>query len=481
MMDDLSILIARLGWPSTATRWWTMQELAARLGEPASKAATEAALLRFLSSRKLEAEVVEVLCVFWIAAQMHRYKTSQKLAQGIPKPSILSDLLLESLGLQTDAPITDLEEVTGGFAIPQDFNGVQGADLPRIFHTTMVNLERNTGFPFVRQMAFEWSVNSNVYPDAPYQGDPWHFMRPLGDGFICHISSRAAIRMISAYLRTLSVAEEFWSMPSELAEEMALLALPVHPTLALLRPLRPFWFPCVTDFDGDHEAIDAAVHSLIEQAQTERPGDDLIAFTSPILISTERCVEVSVVRWEQITGGCIRDENLAEHLKDFWSNGQMLQSYALEPLSTTTVLTSPALYSVVDSRSRAWPLAMPIGMDRLGYLQNDLYPGRLLLPTMPSHELIEIVPLNGQLEVKSDNEVVANLHYWNAGWGAARPMQFYGNCGAALVSRGKAYRELPKVTDQDMRSFYYWCVRILNRKGSYERFEETLKFGVVFV
>lgn len=481
MMDDLSILIARLGWPSTTTRWWTMQELAARLGESVSKAATEAALLRFLTSRKLEAEVVEALCVFWIAVQMHRYKASQKLAQSIPKPSILSDLVLESLGLQTEPPITGLEEVTESFAIPQDFNGVQGADLPRIFHTTMVNLEHDSGFPFVRQMAFEWSVNSNVYPDAPYQGDPGHFVRPLGDGFMGHIASRAAIRMISAYLRTLSVAEEFWIMPSELAEEMTLLALPVHPTLALLRPMRPSWFPSRTDFDGDHEAIGAAIRSLVEQSQAERPGDDLIAFTSPIVISLERCIEVSVVRWEQIAGGCIGDENLAEHLKNFWSSGQMLHSYAHEPLSTTTVLMSPTLYSVMDEKSRAWPLAMPLGMERLGYLQHDLYPVRLLLPTMPGHDLLEVVPHNGQLEVKLDDKVVADLYYWNAGWGPVHPMQFDGNCGTALVSKGKAYRELPDVADQDMRSFYYWRVRTLSRKGSYESFDETLNFGVVFV
>lgn len=64
MMEDLRILIARLGWPLAAARWWTMQELAARLSAPSSKEATEAALLEFLGSRKLEAEVVEVLCVF---------------------------------------------------------------------------------------------------------------------------------------------------------------------------------------------------------------------------------------------------------------------------------------------------------------------------------------------------------------------------------------------------------------------------------
>jgi len=481
MMDDLSILIARLGWPSTATRWWTMQELAARLGESASKATTEAALLRFLSSRKLEAEVVEALCVFWIAVQMHRYKASQKLAQSIPNPSILSDLLLECLGLRVDIPIANLEEVNDNFAIPQDFNGVQGADLPRIFHTIMANAERNTGFPFVRQMAFEWSLNKDIYPDAPFQGDPWYFSRPLGDGFICNISSRTAIRMISAYLRTLSVAKEVWGIPPEWMEEMALLALPVHPTLALLRPMRPSWFPSRSGFDGSNEEIDATVQSLIEQVQTEFPGDELIAFTSPIVISIDRCVEVSVVRWHQASGGCIGDDNLAEHLKDFWCSGQTLQSYAPEPLGTMTIFMSPALYSSADEKSRAWPLAMPIDMDRLGYLQHDLYPRRLFLPTMPSHKLIEVVPSNKKLEVTSKNKVVADLYYWNVGWGPVRPMQFDGNCGTALLSRGKAYREQPNVADQNMRSFYLWRVRTLNRKGSFGIFDEKLSVGVVFV
>ncbi|WP_255211536.1 hypothetical protein [Serratia ficaria] len=69
---------------------------------------------------------------------MHRYKASQKLAQSIPKPSILSDLLLESLGLQTDTPKTGLEEVTESFAI--NWAAIQshccGADL-RIIHYPM--------------------------------------------------------------------------------------------------------------------------------------------------------------------------------------------------------------------------------------------------------------------------------------------------------------------------------------------------------
>lgn len=480
-MENLRILVARLGWPSTAARWWTMQELAALLGAAASKAAAEDALLKFLGTRKLEAEVVEVLFVFWIAAQAHGYEVSPKLAESIPKSSVLSELLLEHFGLWADTPDEGLEEVPEDFEIPQDFNGVQGVDLPRIFRTSMTDLEAATGLPFVRQMAFEWSRNKGAYPDAPYQGDPWHFSRPLGDGFSGQISARTALRMISAYLRTLAVAEAFWGMPRDRAEDRALFAFPVHPTLALLRPRRPAWFPGRSDFDGDHKAIEEAVHGLVELVQLKRPGDELMAFSSPVVMSMDRCVEVSVVRWAQAAGGSVADEGLAEHLKDLWRTGGLLASDFQEPLGTTTVLESPALHAIADGESRAWPLAQPLDFNRIGYLQHDLYPGRLFLPTMPGRDQLEVTPSDGMLEVKSGGTVVADLCYWNAGWGPVRPMQFDGNCGTALVSRGTAYRASPDGAAPDARSFYFWRVRTLHRKGGFNSFEEKLTLGITFV
>ncbi|MGB6100364.1 MAG: multidrug DMT transporter permease [Comamonas sp.] len=480
-MDDLRILVARLGWPSTAARWWAMQELADRLGAPASKAATEAALLEFLGTRKLEAEVVEVLFVFWMAAQAHGYEASQKLAESIPKASVLSELLLESLGLWADTPDEGLEEAPEDFEIPQDFNGVQGADLPRMFFTSMTKLEAATQLPFVRQMAFEWSMNKGAYPDAPFQGDRWHFSRPLGEGFSGQISSRAALRMISAYHRTLAVAEEFWGMPPDRAEERALLALPVHPTLALLRPRRPAWFPGRTHFDGDDNAIGEAVRSLIDQVQRDRPGDELMAFSSPVVMSLDRCVEVSVVRWAQASGSSVADEGLAEHLMDLWRTGGLLASDFQEPLGTTTVVESPAPHAIADEESRAWPLAKPLDFERLGYLQHDLYPGRLFLPAIPGRGQLEVTPRDGELEVKLGSDVIADLRYWNSGWGPVRPMQFDGNCGIALVSRGTAYHTSSDEAVQEVRSFYFWRVRTLHKKSGFSGFEEKLTYGVTFV
>ncbi|WP_175832584.1 multidrug DMT transporter permease [Burkholderia cenocepacia] len=480
-MDELRILIARLGWPSTSARWWTIQELAARLGDAVSSTESESALLQLLSSRKLEAEVVEVLYIFWIAARAYGYSPALQLAESIPRPSILSDLLLVSLGVMPAGGDEELEEVPDTFEIPQDFDSVQGSDLPRIFRTSMSRLEQHSRLPFLRQMAFEWTANRATYPDAPFQGDSGHFLRPLGDGIFGQLSSRIALRSISAYLRTLAVAEGFWAMPLDCAIEEALLALPLHPTLAFLKARRPPWFPGKIDFDGNTEAVEASFKDLIARVQATRPDDELIAFSSPIVMSMKRCVEVSIVRWAQVEGSKIADVSLATHLETFWSDRWTLRSAAPEPLSTTTLFVPPRLDHLMDSESKAWPLAAPLGFDRLGYLQHDLYPGRLFLPTLPGSAEAEVVPHDGQLKIKVDEQTVADLCYWNAGWGPTRPKQFGGNCGTALVSRGKGYRGGGLSTSGPVRSFYLWQVRTLHRDNTFEKFSQTLVTGITFV
>ena len=462
-----------------------MQELAARLGGPDARLqfCTESVLLELLRTRKLEAEVVEVLCIFWMAVQGYGYSPSAELAASIPKPSLLSDLLVANLGLSVQAGDTVLRNVPDDFEIPDDFDGVQGVDLPKIFQTSMRRLEAYSGLPFVRQMAFEWTENRAAYPDAPYQGDPWHFTRPLGRDFIGQLSARAALRSISAYLRTLAVAKQLWNMPSELADEKSLLALPIHPTLALLRPRRPGWFPNPTDFDGDTEAIEAAFRALLARVEVARPGDELIAFNSPVVMSMERCVEVSLVRWSQAPGSNIDDVDLAAHLDAFWTREQMLpSSTAAESISTTTIVVPPTLEELMDIDSKTWPLAGTLDYNRMGYLQHDLYPSRLFFPTVPDLHEVEINPCDGQLEVTVEDHVIADLGYWNAGWGPARPWLLRGNCGTALISQGTTYRErIVGPESRSLRVFYLWQVRTLHRSSSFSEFSETLASGAMFI
>ncbi|GHZ41283.1 multidrug DMT transporter permease [Vibrio cholerae] len=480
-MDELRILIARLSWPCPSTRWWSMQLLAGRLCQSTTKSDTESALLQRLGSCKLEAELVEILYIFWMAAKSQGYSVVPDLAKSAVKPSILSDLLMDSLGILVQQDGTNLKLMPDDFETPNDFNGVQGVDIPQVFRTTLSKLERYSCLPFVRQMAFEWVENTAVCPESPYQGDLAHFVHPLGDGFIGSFSARASLRAISAYLRTLAVAKQFWRMPSDLVNEKSLIALPVHPTLAFLKPQRPAWFPEMTEFDGDDDSVNSSLLAMLSRVRETRPDDELIAFNSPIMMSMERCVEVSLVRWSQELGSQVNDVNLAAHLNTYWTRGVKLPSRSENPFDTKTVIVPPTFQQLVDEDSKAWPLAGSLDFDRIGYLQHDLYPLRLFFPTLPGLFEAETKPKDGHLEISVESHPVAELIYWNAGWGTVRPKQFGGNCGTALISNGKKYRKTEGAKEKNLRQFYYWQVRTLHRKTRYEEFEEAIATGVLFV
>ncbi|NDY91891.1 multidrug DMT transporter permease [Ideonella livida] len=480
-MDDLRILIARLGWPTPASRWWSIQALAARLGDPATTTATEAALLKLLHSRKLEAEVVEVLCIFWMAASTHGYTPSAELPAHTPKPSLLSHLFLEALGFTAQATHADFEAAPQNFETPSDFDGVQGGEVARVFRTALNRLELPTGLPLIRQMAFEWAQNRMAYPEAPFQGDLGHFARPLGEGFVGSYSARAALRAISAYLRTLVVAERLWGLPSDVARYLALRALPIHPTLAALRPSRPAWVPVREDFSGDADAIEGVLRGVVDRVAAERPGDELIALSTPVEMTMGRCVEVSLVRWLRIDDSEVADADLAAYLDFFWRNMPTPPSNPTAPLDRSTWLEALPIEQLLDAPSGSLPLAGLMDFDRMGYLQLDLYPSRLFVPTLLGTVRTEVRPAGTMLEVWGNEQVVADYVHWNAGWGPVRPGPLSGVCGAALVSRGTTYREFPAAEGQVIRSFFLWQVRLLHRSNTYDAFDETLKSGVFFV
>ena len=158
----------------------------------------------------------------------------------------------------------------------------------------------------------------------------------------------------------------------------------------------------------------------------------------------------------------------------------MLSSSASEPLGTTTILKPTHLAQLIGKDCKSWALAAPLGVDRLGYLQRDLYFGRLFFPRLPGAEKVEIIPHDGELEIKTGDQIVADLRYWNVDWGPTRPHQFEGNCGTALISRGTGYREGAELSGP-VRSFYRWQIRTLTRENTHEEFVQKLISGVTFI
>lgn len=81
------------------------------------------------------------------------------------------------------------------------------------------------------------------------------------------------------------------------------------------------------------------------------------------------------------------------------------------------LLAPPYLHGLTDMEYKAWPLAVPLGINRLGYLQHDRHPWRLLLPTRPDFHQAELIPQDGFLEIMVNEQIVADFCYWTARWG----------------------------------------------------------------
>ncbi len=480
-MNELRILVARLGWPCPSTRWWAIQELSAFLGGSTTKLSTEEVLLHQLSSCKLEIEVVEILFIFWIAKQEYQYLPPKNLVDSIHKHSILSDWILFRITGKTISAEYNLKVVPKDFEIPTDFKKVQGIDIPNVYLATMESLWEVSSLPFVEQMAFEWSMSASLYSESPYQGDLAYFRRSLGDGVTGSYSARTSKRGISAYLRTLAVAKKFWQMPPDLVNTKALNALPINPTLAFLKSQRPSWFPEKTDFLGDNESINFSLTSMIASIEQQRPGDELITFHSPVNISPELCVELSLVRWTQEQGAESEERNLLDSITDYLATEPLYESIFRHPLDVETIIQPPTFKDLTESNIRAWPLARALNFNRIGYLQHDLYPSRLFFPTLPGLFEAVIRPQSGHLEVVIDEQVISEFYYWNVGWAPVRPAQLGGNCGTALISNGKEYRKTGGSARKELKSFYVWRVRKLRRKDTYEEFDETISTGVLLV
>lgn len=235
------------------------------------------------------------------------------------------------------------------------------------------------------------------------------------------------------------------------------------------------------DFSGDSKVIEEILRGVVDRVAAERPGDELVALSSPVEMTMGRCVEVTLVRWLQVGEREVADQDLAVHIDTYWHDMPTLSSVPTKPLDGKIWLRRMPIDELLEDPSASLPLAGRVDFDRMGYLQLNLYPSRLFVPTLVQTAQIEVRQEGGMLEVLDGEQVVADYSHWNAGWGPVRPTQLSGACGAALVSRGTAYREVPASEGQAVRSFYLWQVRILQRDSTLEAFDEVLKGGVFFV
>jgi hypothetical protein len=135
------MLIARLRWPIGATRWWAMQELVALLLCAETQGEVSKRLLLELASCRLEAEAVELIYIFWMAAKQG-FEPPSGLASALTRPSLLAAILSSDMGLKLSGkPSPPLEVAPKHFEESARFREVQGIEVPRNYLSRLSQLE----------------------------------------------------------------------------------------------------------------------------------------------------------------------------------------------------------------------------------------------------------------------------------------------------------------------------------------------------
>lgn len=457
-----------------------MQELAVLLLSPETHGEVSKRLMAELTRCRLEAEAVEVLCIFWMAAKQG-FVPEPELARAVTLPSLLAALLLGDMELKLrGAPNPPLQIVPEDYEISAKFWDIQGADVPRIYLTRLRQLEQDTGLPFVRQCAYEWSKTEAAYPEAPFQGDLNYFIRPIGNGTRGGFAARSMLRMTTAYQRTLSVAQTFWRTPADIIFTLAVEAPPIDPTLAFLRPVRPSW---LSNFGkhvtADAKSVDTFIRSMLDSLAANQPGAVLLALVSPTYVDSQEIVELSIIRWRQwgITAVDARDLTTRFYGKqERWGYGVC----RAPTWGLTTFVPTAELEHVLDHATNAVPMAAVYGVSRIGYLQHDLHPWRLYYPVMTGLDgHLTVEPRGSELKISASHRSVSTVCYWNAGWDPVHPADMSGLCGTALV--GEADNPQDQREPPPDRHFYLWRVTRLRRRNGFEPFAiEEPVCGVVF-
>lgn len=478
---DVQLLVARSTWPVPAIKWWAIQQLAILLIQSSSRDVAEFELFQALASCKLETEVIELLFVFWLAknsgyvpnASLPTYVNAKSPASSLVLGELLSPLLHAG---KVRVPLVVAPQE---FKPEADFHEAQGTTVPKIFLTLLRNLEDARLPSFVKQFAFEWANTKDLYPDAPLQHDIRYFFDSPMEEMTGQFVTRASHRGRSAYLRTLAIAQEICGAPQGLVEEHAMVALPLDPTLAALRPKRPSWIPpWKPEFEPRPDSIDQFIRTTAQRLRDVVPGMLPLAYSFPLRVSEREVLELEVVAWVQWEEKPIDAHEITVRFEKRAREKKGLGWCKADRFSTTTECPINTLDEILDKDACAVPTVADFGMWRRGYLHSDLYSRGILLPmsTVKSSP-VHLKPSDDQLLVEIEKAAFGYWQYWNTAWDPCHPRSTRAFCGTALIA---SVETLPRLWQRKpFKHFHIWRCTRSRREQTYSKYSSEVTYGAV--
>jgi hypothetical protein len=444
-----------------------------------TRVVTWEALLKWVSSLKLESEVAEALCAI-ILARDSDVISLESLRRAIQRQSILSDTFI-SEAFRIPILYNSWAKAHSGEASPlyraADIQNelVEGKVVPPILADRLIKLERTYGNHVLKQWVFEF--DQLLYKQGSVSDGHWSY-------FISDDRERATGQFIgrrshlarSAYLRTLALAFDVWGMPEEVVRSEAMYASPVD--FAFLRMLpgeAPNWaIPFHEAQPLSREDWEGVLRALT-QAISERDGARrLLHLNAPVQQSKRYQAEAEVVtvlyrgekpsvedifRIHDWLPGHTYIARSAEH--DFLIDGR-----------------DPQESIPLNHRTMVLPALLPAVAPFVGYVHSDLVGRMPYLPASYSSDISFIGrPCRHGVDFALDGKIVGEFRYWNWRWSPTHDKALGPNVAVSVTLSCEGVSQL--IRGSEMEYMRVWRAKVLSRGNDYGKWEEVCHHGIL--
>ncbi len=407
-----AIAAARLALPIPTAKSLTAWEFAKALGIPAGRKVGWPALLEWVGTCKFESQVLEGLAPLVISGCTSQ--EANEIRKLVKRPSMGMDLMLTAATNQPllvpswrgchSGPAPRFAELSAEESLLES-----GRILPGIFVTEFEQLQEESDRPFMTHWAYEFQVLSQTrgFPESD-QFDYFVKGERGARGMVVGQRSHAAR---SAFLRTLAYACEYWQMPFDRAQQVAVTALPGEASLMKMIPGRPpaFAQKMYAAIDGGELSANKIAFDVVDALRSD-PLAFPMHFSGCVHDSSTLTIDVGVYAIPLLPG---QKAGIWIH----WYRS-LLGRLELER-DGTSALKIPALRGEQVSRdeSHVMPLLAPILPERVGYFHADLIQRPPYVPAwVPGDFPMLSRPREGGMTLELNGTPVGSMQHWLANW-----------------------------------------------------------------
>jgi hypothetical protein len=437
---SLSFLFQRIKWPVPIVRWRTAKAIRNLLNDPFTRTKTTEVLLDYLDQCKTESETCAILTIVFLTSSDSR-PSCRALSSHIQSPSILADMILKRTYRQGYClrgwRLAHSGRAPVGFKGGAYFEEHKTAHVPPILSDDLREMERISGYPFLKHWAYEWKTIRDKL-GTHYTRYPYYFdnVSETHAGIIGQYWQRMREVYLSAYLRTLAYAASELRMPEKIAEDYCCTIVEGVAGLFDVEPsTRPAWlldFPerlCTPGVD-----LTPLIRELLQIAQA--PGMRLMSLVTPIASSVKKFAILNLSAHLVTPDYELRDEAFLYE-----------KSPRLSIDDNFELKGPPADITIDEARTKGKTgdeVAVCNGLYPMpfGTWQSDYFAMGLKIPAPYTAPDIEIQCTHESIDcISSSGKVVSRTWMWNDDWVPHYPKQGSTRCGSAVMIDQKVLTE----------------------------------------